>query len=73
MRARVSDGFSYVLNHGQVIANGSPAGILTAELVANVFGVQLRLWTDPDTHRTHLSFDRLATQDTPAVQTPVAP
>ncbi|MGH8898584.1 MAG: hypothetical protein ACRDZ4_16580 [Egibacteraceae bacterium] len=42
----------------------SPADVLTAELVARVFGVGLRRWADPDTGRTHLSFDRLATDGT---------
>lgn len=36
-------------------------GVLTADLVARVFGVRLRDWTDPETGRTHLSFDRLVT------------
>lgn len=54
------------LQSGTVVAAGHPAQVLTADLVARVFGVQLRTWTDPETGRTHLSFDRLATQDEPA-------
>ncbi|MGH3898899.1 MAG: ABC transporter ATP-binding protein [Pseudonocardiaceae bacterium] len=62
----------YVLDHGHVVGHGPPGDVLTADLVARVFGVRLRDWTDPDTGRTHLSFDRLATQDNPAARTPVA-
>lgn len=50
----------YVLEHGSVVGEGRPGAVLTAELVARVFGVRLRDWTDPETGRTHLSFDRLA-------------
>lgn len=63
----------YVLEHGSVVAAGPPRDVLTAEHVARVFGVRLRDWTDPDTGRTHLSFDRLVADDEPAAaQTPVA-
>jgi iron complex transport system ATP-binding protein len=59
----------YVLEHGSVVGHGPPSDVLTAELVARVFGVRLRNWTDPETGRTHLSFDRLVTQDEPAART----
>lgn len=49
----------YVLDHGRVVAAGRTAEVLTSELVARVFGVALRRWTDPGTGREHLSFDRL--------------
>jgi ABC-type cobalamin/Fe3+-siderophores transport system ATPase subunit len=48
-----------VLDHGQIGEHGRPGEVLTAELVARVFGVRLRHWTDPETGRIHLSFDRL--------------
>jgi len=50
----------YVLEHGNVVGQGPPADVLTADLVARVFGVRLRDWTDHETGRTHLSFERLA-------------
>ncbi len=50
----------YVLERGTVVGSGLPREVLTPELVARVFGVRLRDWTDPETGRTHLSFDRLA-------------
>ncbi len=63
----------YVLEDGRVVAAGPPRDVLTANLVARVFGVRLRDWTDPETGRTHLSFDRLVTEDEPAAaRTPVA-
>ncbi|MGH3995914.1 MAG: ABC transporter ATP-binding protein [Pseudonocardiaceae bacterium] len=45
----------YVLEHGSVVAAGLSAQVLTADLVARVFGVRLRDWTDPETGRTHLN------------------
>jgi iron complex transport system ATP-binding protein len=53
----------YVLDHGR------PGEVLTAELAARVFGVRLRHWTDPETGRIHLSFDRLTTRDQAPVHT----
>ncbi len=50
----------YVLAAGRVVAQGHTDEVLTADLVARVFEVRLRRWTDPDTGRDHLSFDRLA-------------
>lgn len=49
----------YVLERGHVVAAGHTGEVLTSDLVARVFGVRLRHWTDQDTGRTHLSFDRL--------------
>ncbi|MGH3872187.1 MAG: ABC transporter ATP-binding protein [Pseudonocardiaceae bacterium] len=60
----------YVLERGHVVGHGPPGAVLTADLVARVFGVRLRDWTDPDTGRTHLSFDRLVNQDEPVARTP---
>lgn len=60
----------YVLERGHVVAHGPPGQVLTADLVARVFGVRLRDWTDSETGRTHLSFDRLVTQDEAAARTP---
>jgi iron complex transport system ATP-binding protein len=62
----------HVLEDGRVVGHGPPGEVLTAELVARVFGVRLRNWTDPDTGRTHLSFDRLIAQDQPATHKRVA-
>ena len=62
----------YVLQAGTVVAAGRPAQVLTADLVARVFGVRLRDWTDPETGRAHLSFDRLGAQDEPAARTRAA-
>ena len=59
----------YVLQAGTVVAAGPPAQVLTAGLVARVFGVRLRDWVDPETGRAHLSFDRLVAQDEPAART----
>ncbi len=61
----------YVLEHGSIVGHGPPGDVLTTDLVARVFGVRLHHWTDPDTGRTHLSFDRLVTHDQPAARTPV--
>jgi len=52
----------YVLEAGSVVAAGPTNDVLTADLVARVFGVRLRRWTDPDTGLTYLSFDRLAAE-----------
>lgn len=56
----------YVLEAGTVVGAGPPREVLTAELVARVFGVRLRDWTDPETGRAHLSFERLAVGSAPA-------
>lgn len=53
----------YVLEAGGVVGAGPPAEVLSADLVARVFGVRLRDWADPETGRVHLSFDRLAAQN----------
>ncbi|MCL4863500.1 MAG: ABC transporter ATP-binding protein [Caldilineaceae bacterium] len=36
-----------VLDHGQIVADGAPAAILTAELLATVFGVYANIVVDP--------------------------
>jgi iron complex transport system ATP-binding protein len=36
-----------VLNRGAIVADGSPHDVLTAPLLANVFGVQVNIVTDP--------------------------
>ncbi len=55
----------YVLDAGTVVAAGRPDDVLTAELVARVFGVRLRGWVDAETGRTRLGFDRLARAEHP--------
>ena len=57
----------YVLSAGRVVAHGRPEDVLTADLVAQVFGVLLRRWADPDTGRDHFSFGRLE-RVTPALR-----
>jgi iron complex transport system ATP-binding protein len=58
----------YVLKDGRVVADGPPAQVLTAELVADVFGVAVRRWVDPASQRAFLAFDRLpAPQRSPAL------
>ena len=49
----------YVLKAGRVVADGPPAEVLTAELVADVFGVVVKRWVDPGSGRAFLAFDRL--------------
>ncbi|MGH3611715.1 MAG: ABC transporter ATP-binding protein [Pseudonocardia sp.] len=53
----------YVLEAGKVVAAGCPDDVLSADLVARVFGVRLRGWVDPQSGRTRLAFDRLADDD----------
>jgi len=48
-----------VLEAGMVVADGIPQDVLSADLVARVFGVRLRDWVDRETGRTRLAFDRL--------------
>ena len=49
----------YVLDAGAIVAYGPPHDVLTADLVARVFGVALRDWVDEQTGRARLAFDRL--------------
>lgn len=39
----------YVLDGGRVVASGPPAGVLTEELLAEVYGVRTRIGVHPDT------------------------
>ncbi|MFD3443298.1 ABC transporter ATP-binding protein [Microbacteriaceae bacterium 4G12] len=45
-----------VLREGRAVAAGSPQEVLTAELIADVYGVRARLVRDPVTDRTHVLF-----------------
>jgi iron complex transport system ATP-binding protein len=64
----------YVLHRGRVVADGPPADVLTAELVAEVFGVRSHRWADPDTGQVHLAFSRLTdTRDEPVTTAAAAP
>jgi iron complex transport system ATP-binding protein len=57
----------YALKGGSVVASGTPAEILTAELIADVFEVSVHRVVDPETKRVLLAFDRLQpTAATPA-------
>lgn len=46
----------YVLDQGCIVAHGTPAEVLTSELVANVYGVAAQVWTNPLTGRPALAF-----------------
>lgn len=46
----------YVLDQGRIVAHGTPAEVLTSELVANVYGVAAKVWTNPLTGRPALAF-----------------
>ncbi|WP_030168478.1 MULTISPECIES: ABC transporter ATP-binding protein [Actinomycetes] len=46
----------YVLDQGRIVAHGTPAEVLTSELVATVYGVAAQVWTNPLTGRPALAF-----------------
>ncbi|ACU37785.1 ABC transporter ATP-binding protein [Actinosynnema mirum] len=60
----------HVLHRGRIVADGPPAQVLTAELVAEVFGVRACRWVDPDTGQAHLGFSRLPGTDRTAERNP---
>jgi iron complex transport system ATP-binding protein len=47
---------------GRLVADGTPDQVLTADLIAEVFGVRTHRWTHPETGRPVLAFDHLPTQ-----------
>jgi iron complex transport system ATP-binding protein len=49
----------YALKGGRVVAAGTPAEVLTADLIADVFEVAVHTVVDPETQRVLLAFDRL--------------
>ena len=49
----------YALKGGRVVAAGTPAAVLTPELIADVFEVAVRTVTDPHSDRVLLAFERL--------------
>jgi len=49
----------YVMQAGQLVAEGPPDGVLTPGLIAEVFGVAAARWRDPATGRVHLAFEHL--------------
>ncbi|MBT2382416.1 ABC transporter ATP-binding protein [Streptomyces sp. ISL-11] len=51
----------YVLAGGRVVASGPPADVLTAELLAGVFGVRAHRVPHPESGAPRLLFDRLPT------------
>lgn len=46
-----------VLREGRVVAGGSPQEVLTAPLIADVYGVRARVVHDDETGRPHVLFD----------------
>ncbi|MFI9048079.1 ABC transporter ATP-binding protein [Streptomyces sp. NPDC053427] len=49
----------YVIAHGRIVASGPPHDVLTAELLADVFGVRAHRVRHPETGAPQLLFDRL--------------
>ncbi|GLF95026.1 ABC transporter ATP-binding protein [Streptomyces yaizuensis] len=49
----------YVIHHGRIVADGPPHDVLTAPLLAEVFGVRAHRVPHPVTGTVHLLFDRL--------------
>lgn len=66
----------YVLAGGKVVASGTPDEVLTASILAQVFGVSAHRSVHPTTSRLHLAFAPLdpgehpAPERTPAVSSP---
>ncbi|QGV77316.1 ABC transporter ATP-binding protein [Streptomyces ficellus] len=50
----------YVIEHGRIVASGTPYDVLTPELLAEVFGVRAHRVPHPETGALQLLFDRLA-------------
>ena len=48
-----------VVEAGRLVASGPPADVLTPELIARVFGVQVQRWPNPTTGRAYLAFEPL--------------
>ena len=53
-----------VVEAGRLIGIGSPAEILTPQLIARVFGVQVQRWANPTTGRSYLAFEPLPADGT---------
>ncbi|WP_370939645.1 ABC transporter ATP-binding protein [Amycolatopsis sp. cg13] len=53
----------HVLDHGRLVASGTPAEVLTPALLADVFGVRGHVVPHPATGRPQLLFDRLESQE----------
>ncbi|RJQ90085.1 ABC transporter ATP-binding protein [Amycolatopsis panacis] len=53
----------HVLDHGRLVASGTPEQVLTPPLLAEVFGVHAAVVRHPATGRPQLLFDRLETQE----------
>ncbi|MCC3768993.1 ABC transporter ATP-binding protein [Streptomyces sp. UNOC14_S4] len=51
----------YVIAGGRIVASGPPGEVLTAGLLADVFGVRAHRVPHPETGAPHLLFDRLPT------------
>lgn len=49
----------YMMAAGRFVASGPPDEVLTAERIAEVFGVRAYHWVHPATGRPHLAFDQL--------------
>ncbi|MFF4593747.1 ABC transporter ATP-binding protein [Amycolatopsis sp. NPDC001319] len=53
----------HVLDGGRLVASGTPAQVLTPDLLAEVFGVRAHVVTHPATGRPQLLFDRLESEE----------
>ncbi|WP_329057528.1 ABC transporter ATP-binding protein [Amycolatopsis sp. NBC_01480] len=53
----------HVLDGGRLVASGTPADVLTPELLADVFGVRAHVVPHPASGRPQLLFDRLESQE----------
>ncbi|WP_156722012.1 ABC transporter ATP-binding protein [Streptomyces apocyni] len=49
----------YVIQHGRIVGSGAPHDVLTAELLADVFGVRAHRVPHPESGAVQLLFDRL--------------
>lgn len=46
----------YALNHGQIVAAGTPETVLTPDLIANIYGVQTLIQRHPATNKLHIIY-----------------
>jgi len=53
----------HVLDHGRIVASGTPGEVLTPALLADVFGVRAHVVPHPVSGRPQLLFDRLESQE----------
>ncbi|MEV0072410.1 ABC transporter ATP-binding protein [Amycolatopsis sp. NPDC050768] len=53
----------HVLDGGRLVASGTPAQVLTPDLLAGVFGVRAHVVTHSATGRPQLLFDRLESEE----------